>query len=172
MFFVEIEIREDLRAGALRGLELLIDRAHALERRVGLEQREDKGEEYAERHDAAMNLIAGDEDQHGDHDRAEQVHHRRSDDGGAHPAHVFAQQAARGFLELRDLERLHAEGFDDAIAGDGLLKDLAEFAEARLAVFGGAANLAAELADGKHDQRQENDRAQRHAPVERERRRR
>ena len=80
---------------------------------------------------------------------------------------IFSRkQAACGFLELRNLKRLHAEGFDDAIAGDRFLNDLSEFAEARLAVFGGTANLAAELADGEHDQRQENNRAESHTPVQ------
>ena len=67
---------------------------------------------------------------------------------------------------LRDLERFHAECFYDAIAGNGFLEDLAEFAETRLAVFGGAANFAAEFADGKDNQRQENDGAERHPPVQ------
>ena len=96
------------------------------------------------------------------------IHHRRGDDRGAHPAHVFAQQTARGFAELRDFEIFHAEGFYDAIAADGLLKNLAEFTQAGLAVFGGAANLAAKFADRKNDQRKEHDRAERHFPVERE----
>src|SRR5580704_3604997 len=166
VLLVEIEIRKDLRAGALRGLALLINGAHALERCVGLEQRENKGEEDTERHDAAMNLIACDQNEHGDHDRAEQIHHRRCDDSGADPAHVFAEQPARSFLELRDLERFHTESFDDAIAGDRLLNNLSEFAEARLAVFGGTANFATEFADRQHNQRQKNDRAERHAPVQ------
>src|SRR5262249_49145852 len=133
---------------------------------VRLEQREDKSEEDAERHDAAMDLIARDENQHGNHDRAEQVHHRRGDDGSANPAHIFAKEAAGGFLELRDFKALHAEGFYDAIAGDGFLNDLAELTETRLAALGGATDFPAELTDGKDDERQENDRVKRHAPVE------
>src|SRR5882757_3674742 len=57
VFFVEIEIREDLRAGALGGLELLVDGAHAFKRGVGLEEREDEREEHAEGHHAMMDLF-------------------------------------------------------------------------------------------------------------------
>src|SRR6185369_1590706 len=70
------------------------------------------------------------------------------------------------FTELVDFEGFHAEGFNDAVARDRFLEDLAEFTEARLAVFGGAANLAAEFVDRKDDHREEHDRAQGHSPVQ------
>src|SRR3954451_4495128 len=98
-----------------------------------------------------MDLISRDEDKHGDDDGAEKIHHWRSDDRSAHPAHVFTKQAPRRFTELGDFECLHAESFHHTIAGDGFLKDLAEFAKARLAVFGRAANLATELVHRKND---------------------
>ena len=47
LFFGLIEVSKDLDAGALGGLELLINGANALEGRVGLEEREDKGKEGA-----------------------------------------------------------------------------------------------------------------------------
>ena len=43
--------------------------------------------------------------------RAEQVHQGRSGGQGADPAHIFAQQIARGFAEFPDFEAFHAEGF-------------------------------------------------------------
>jgi hypothetical protein len=43
--------------------------------------------------------------------------------------------------EFCDFKVLHAEGFDDAVSGDRLLKDLGEIAEAGLTIFGRAAIL-------------------------------
>jgi hypothetical protein len=71
VLFVEIKIRKDLGAGALSGLELLVNGAHAFEWGVGLEQREDEREEHAEGHHAMMNLIAREEDEHRDNNGAE-----------------------------------------------------------------------------------------------------
>ncbi len=115
-----------------------------------------------------VNLIAREENQHGDHDGAKQIHQRRSDDGGTHPAHVFAKQPARGFAKLGNFKVFHAEGFHHAISGDCFLKNLAKIAEPGLAVLRGVADLAAEFIDRQNDQGQEHDRAQRHSPIEAE----
>src|SRR5437762_12379103 len=53
LFFGLIEVSKDLDAGALGGLELLIDGANALEGRVGLEEREDESKESTQGHDTA-----------------------------------------------------------------------------------------------------------------------
>src|ERR1700732_1621055 len=118
MLLIEIKIREYLSARALGSLKLLIDGAHAFQRSVGLEQRKDEGEEDAQGHGTMTNLIAREQDQDGDDDGAEEIHDRGGDYGGAHPAHVFAEQAARSLLKLGDFKTFHAEGLDDAVSCD------------------------------------------------------
>src|SRR5580693_7196947 len=95
-------------------------------------------------------LIARVKKKERDNDGTEQIHDRRGDDGGANPAHVFAQQLACRVAKLANFEVFHSEGFDHAVAGGRFLKDLAEIAEASLTVLDGAADLAAKLAHGKH----------------------
>jgi hypothetical protein len=70
------------------------------------------------------------------------------------------------FAASPNFKIFHAEGFDDAIAADCLLQNLAQVAEARLAVLRGAANLATEFVDRPRDQRQQDSAAQRHFPID------
>jgi hypothetical protein len=111
-------------------------------------------------------LIAGVEQEERDNDSAEQVHDRRSDDGGANPAHIVAEEAAGSVAEFRGFEILHAEGLYDAVAGRGFLKDLAEVGEASLAVFRRAPDFAAKFADGNDDEREEHGGGERHFPIQ------
>ena len=97
--------------------------------------------------------------------RAEDVHDGTGGGQRANPAHIFAEEVARGFAEFFDFETFHAESFHDAIAADGFLKDLAEVGEASAAGFGGAADAAGQLCDGPDDEGHENSRADGHAPV-------
>ena len=166
-FLLPIQVGEHLRAHTQHSLELLIDIAGSLDGHVGTEHGIQEGEELAFGHELVADLIARIEKQKRDGDGAQEIHQRSGDDRSADPAHVFAKQAASRFPELGDFEGFHSESFDDAIAGDCFLKDLAEFAEAGLAVFGGATNLAAEFIDRKDDHGEEHDRAQGHSPVQR-----
>src|SRR5262249_51466872 len=97
---------------------------------------------------------------------ADQVHEGRCDGAGTNPAHIFAQEASRGFAELANLKIFHAECLDDTISCGGLLQDLCDVAETELAVLGGAANLAAEFVDRPYDQRKKNACRQRHFPID------
>ena len=118
------------------------------------------------RHAAALDFAAREEQNQGNHDGAEQIHQRRSGGEGADPAHVFAQQIARGLAELADFESFHSEGFHDAVAADGFLQNLAQVREARTAFFRRVADLPAELADRPNHQRNQNRGTQRHSPVD------
>src|SRR5258708_36643039 len=89
------------------------------------------------------NLLPGVQEKQRNGDGAEEVHERSGDHRGTHPAHVFAEQSLRGFAEFANFKVFHAEGFDNAIAADGLLQDLAQVAEAGLAVLRRPANPAA-----------------------------
>ena len=111
-------------------------------------------------------LIAGVEEKKRDDDGTEQVHDRRSDDRSAHPAHVIAEQLAGGVTEFADFEVFHTERFDDAVAGGGLLENLAEVGKTGLAVLRRTADLAAKFSDRNNDQRKEDGGGQRHFPVQ------
>src|SRR5262249_30621026 len=87
-FFLFIEISEDLRAGALHGLQLLINVADTLEGHVGVEEREDEGEEIAFGHGVNADLVTSVEKQEGNGDGANDIHDGRRHDGSANPAHV------------------------------------------------------------------------------------
>ena len=72
---------------------------------------------------------------------------------GYHVAHVRREQALGRRLEARRLPDLHAEGFDDAIAGDGFVQDVLNLGQLVLPAPGGAAHLASNLARAEHDDR-------------------
>ncbi len=165
-FFLLIQIRKHLGAGALRILKLLINLADALQRHVGVEHGVKKGQKNAGRHLAGLDLVARVQKEQRNDDGAEQVHQRRGGHRGAHPAHALAQQAARSLAELADLEILHAEGFDHAVSADRLLQNLAELAEAALAAFRGVTDLSAEFSDGKNDQGKHHAHSEGHLPID------
>src|SRR5258708_12624563 len=63
----------------------------------------------------------------------------------AHPAHVFSQQAPSGIVKFSRLELLHAKRFNHAITAGGLLNNLAQLAQAVLAVFSRTSNFSAKF---------------------------
>lgn len=165
-FFGQIEELEDDDRGAEGLLEELIDAAEPFHGLVNFEKRIDEGEEHALGHEVVFNLIAGVKNEERENDGGENVHDRRSSNVGAHPAHIFAQELASGFAEAADFEALHAEGFHDAIAGDGFLKDMAQVGEADATGFRGTADFFAKAADGDDDQRDENRGAESEFPID------
>ena len=52
-------------------------------------------------------------------------------------AQVGAEEAAGGLLEAQHLPKLHVEGFDDAVAGDGFVQDVLDLGELVLAAARG-----------------------------------
>src|SRR4029077_7990618 len=166
LFFLLIQIGEDLGAGALRILKLLIDLADALQGHISVEHGVEKSQKNTGRHALSFDLIACIQEEKRNDDGAEQIHQRRGGHRGTHPAHALAQQAARGLAEFAELEVLHAEGLDHAISAYRLLQNLAELAETALAVFGRLADLSAKFADGKNDQGKHHADGQRHLPID------
>jgi len=78
-----------------------------------------------------------------------------SNDGGADPAHVLAQEAMSSLAKLANLEVFHAESLDRPVAADGFLKNLAEVSQPRLAALRRAADFSTELVHRQDNQRQE-----------------
>ena len=139
--------------GAFGLLELLIDRTHALDRLVGLEKRDDESEKHAQGHLLEKDFVASVEQEQRDHHRLKQVHERRTCHVGANPAHGLAKQALRRRTELPNFKLFHAERFDHAVSTDGLLQDLTEFSQARLAVLNGTADAPPQFSDRPDYQR-------------------
>src|SRR5262249_39318013 len=140
--------------------------AEASQRHVGIEHGIEERKELARAQKLLANLVARVEKEQRDCEGADQVHEGRCDGAGTNPAHIFAQEASRGFAELANLKIFHAECLDDTISCGGLLQDLCDVAETELAVLGGAANLAAEFVDRPYDQRKKNACRQRHFPID------
>ena len=155
-----------MRCGAQGLHEELIDAAHALDGLVDAEERVDIGNKGAHGELAILDAVAGIKQKQRKNDSAEQIHQRAIGGPGANPAHVFSQQAAGGGTELRDFEVLHSKGLHHAVAGDGLLENLAEVGEAGLAFLDRVADLAAEPADRDDHQRQKHDGDEREFPVD------
>src|SRR5207245_9171487 len=164
--FFPVEISEYLRAGALRELKLLVHLTNALQWHVSVKHGKKKGHENSGGHDTVLDLIAGKQNEQRDNQRAQQIHSRPGGHRRANPAHVFAQQALRGVLELGDFEILHTESLHDTIPADGLLQNLAEVPKPALTVFRRTANFSSQLSDGHDDQRHQDCCSQRHFPVE------
>ena len=112
------------------------------------------------------NLVACVEQEKRNDNGSQHIHERRCNDSGANPAHILAQQSARGFLEFADLEVFHAEGFDDAVASGRFLQNLAKIAKPQLAVFCRATNPSRKFANGENNERQQDSRCQGHFPVD------
>ena len=115
-----------------------------------------------------FDFTAREKNDHRDHYSSEDIHHRAGGCQRANPAHVFAAQIARSFAKFPDLEILHAKGFHYAIAADGFLQDLAKVSQPRAAFFRRTANSTGEPADRQQNQRHKHDRADSHAPVNRQ----
>ncbi len=90
--------------------------------------------------------VAAQQQKQGDGRCAEDIHQRRTDGGRRDRAQVGAEQAAGRRAEAGDLPVLHAEGFHDAVAGDGFVQDVLDFGQLVLPAARGAAHPAADFA--------------------------
>ena len=98
-----------------------------------------------------MNLIAADQQQHRNGDRADGIHQRRTDGLNAHAAQVGAEEAAGRLLEAQNLPQLGVEGLHDAVAGDRFMQNVLNLGQLVLAGAGAGAHFAADLARGGDD---------------------
>ena len=89
-----IEEGEDGRRCAHGLLEAVVEVGELAHRIVELEEQDDEGAEEAHGHAAVQNLIAADEQEHGDGDGADGIHQWRTDGLNAHAAQVGAEEAA------------------------------------------------------------------------------
>ena len=93
--------------------------------------------------------VAAQQQQQRNGDRAKYIHQRRTDGGRRHRTQIGAEQPLRRGAEARNLPGLHAEGFDDAVAGDGFVQNVLDVGQLVLAAPRGGAHPAADLAPPK-----------------------
>ena len=84
--------------------------------------------------------------QHGDGDRADRIHQRRTDGLNAHAAQVGAEQALGRILEAQNLPQLGVERLHDAVAGHGLVQNVLNLGQLVLPGAGAGAHFAADAA--------------------------
>ena len=126
--FLDVVLRvhepKNLRGRAERLLEIVVEERKLAHRVVRLKTAMMNATKGSRRELAVSNLVAAQQQQQRNGDRAENIHQRRTDRRRCHRAQVGPEQPLRGLAEARDLPRFHAEGFHDAVAGDGFLKNV------------------------------------------------
>ena len=152
---LHVEESEDGRRCAHGLLEAVVEVGELAHRIVELEEQDDEGAEEPHGHVAVENLVAADEEEHGNGDGADGVHQGRTDGLNAHAAQVGAEQATGRFLEAQNLPQLGVERLHDAIAGDGFMQNVLNLGELVLTGAGAGANFPADLARGCDDHRNE-----------------
>ena len=123
-----------------RLLEIVVEQCKLAYRVVELEDRDDECKEGSCGENVVIDLLPAQQQKQGNGDRAEDIHQRRTDGGRGHGAQVGAEQALRRFGEAGNLPGLHAEGFHDAVAGDGLVQNVLNVGQLVLASARGVAN--------------------------------
>src|ERR1035437_2875179 len=123
----DVEEAEDGHGRAHGLLEAVVEVGEFAHRIVEPEEQEDERAEKSHGHAAVEDLVASDEQKHGNGDRADGIHQWRTDGLNAHAAQVGAEQARGSLLEAQNLPQLGAEGLHDAVASDGLVEDVLNF---------------------------------------------
>ena len=149
---------EDRRGSAQRLLKVVVELPKLAHRLVQLEDRDDERQEDAFGEEAVLDVLAAHQDQDGDGDGAEDVHHRRTDGVGAHRAQVGLEQPPRrhrgsGCVSQASMR----EGLHDAHAGDGFLQDVLDLRQLVLAAAGGGAHAVADPSGRHHHDRDKDD---------------
>ncbi len=142
---------EDFFAGAEGLLEAVVEEGEFADGIVEGEDGDEEGDEGGLGHLVGFDLLTAEGEQGGDADGADGVHERGADGLDADGAEVGAEEAFGGAAEALDLPALHAEGFDDAVAGDGFVEDVLDLGELVLPLARGAADAAADFAGGEQD---------------------
>src|SRR5262249_50746900 len=130
---------EYFRGRANRLLEAVVEEGKFAHRIVKLEDGNDEHDEVAAGHATVDNFFSPQPEEQGDGERAEKVDQGRTDRCRWDRAQIRAKQALRRLAEAGEFPVLHTEGFYDAVAGDGLVKDVLDFREFVLAATGGVA---------------------------------
>ena len=143
---------EDRRRSAQRLLEVVVELPELAHRLVQLEHRNDERQEHAFGEHAVLDVLAAHQDENGDGDGAEDVHHGRADGVGAHRPQVRLEQAACSLAETLGLPRLHRERLHDADTGNGLLQNVLDVGDLVLAFAGGGAHPLADAPRRQDDE--------------------
>src|ERR1035438_4672156 len=153
LFYVVFRIKEseDGSRSSHRLLEAVVKVGEFAHRIIRSEKQDDESAKQTHGHMAMLNLIASDEQKHGNGDRPNGVHQRRADGLNAHAAQVGAEKAARRGLKAENLPQLGVEGLDNAVAGYRFVQDVLNLCKLVLSGAGAGTDFAADLARGGDD---------------------
>src|SRR6266542_2092203 len=126
-------------------LEIIVEESELAYRIVELKHRDDEGDKNPRCHPAMNDLFAAQQQEQGDCDGAKNIHQRRTDRSGGNRAQIGAEQASRRPAEPGKLPGFHAEGFHDAVAGDGLMQNVLNISEIVMSAAGSVSHAAADL---------------------------
>src|SRR6185437_6356961 len=133
---------EYLFARAQRLLEAVVVKRKLPHRIVQAEYRNDEQNEVAQRQRVTLDLLPSDQQQQCNAYRADGIHQRRADRLHAHRAQVRSEQPPRRAAEALRLPQLHAEGLDDAVAGNRLMQNVLDLRQLVLSRPRRSANAA------------------------------
>jgi len=140
-----IKEAEDGCRGAHGLLEAVVEVSGLAHWIVEFEEQDDEGSECAHGHMAMKNLVAANEEEHGDGDRTDRVHQRRTDGLDAHVAQIGAEEALGCFLKAQNLPQFCVEGFYDTIACHRFMENVLNLGELILARASACAHFATDF---------------------------
>src|SRR6266567_3957372 len=151
-FIAGVHELKNFRRSAEGLLEGVMEHRELTYRVVKVEQRNDQRYKNSGRHPAMNDLLAAKQQKKGNGNCTENVPQRRTDGRSCNGAQIGTEQTLRGFAEAGELPGLHAEGFHNAVAGDGLMKNVLDIGQLVLAPAGGAPHAHTDLGGGKNDE--------------------
>src|SRR5580698_5861283 len=143
---------EQLRRRAQGLLKTVIEDGKLADWVIHAENRGDEGDKRAQREFIVRDAVPAQQQQQSDGNRAKYIHERRADGSGCHRTQVSAEEILRGLAKARDFPGLHAEGFDNAISGDGFMQDILHVSQLVLTGPRSRAYAPADAYRGKNDE--------------------
>src|SRR6185295_8705834 len=128
---------KNLGRGAQSLLKIVIELSEFSYWIVKLKHGNDECQECTGAEDVVLYLVASQQQQHGDSDGAKNIHQRRTNRRSCHRPQIRREQPLRRTMESRNLPGLHAEGFYNAVAGDGFVQNVLNISELILPAPGG-----------------------------------
>ena len=162
---VSSKLEDAMRRGA-RLLEVGVDPAQTLDRRVEHEGRKDEAEEVARRHGRRRDLVLAVPQQADDRRAAEKLHDRRHQRERAGDLQSRAVEPVRRGCKARRFVRLRRERLHDPMSGERLGGEMGELFEVLLTAAARAADALAEADQRIDDQRRARHRDERQPPIE------
>ena len=148
-------------------LEGIVDSAHPANRIVKLDQRDDERNEQSCRHSLAGDLIPRIKQKTCDDENPKHFHQRRRQRVRHLLPQIQFENPLSEFAELAGLCLLHREGFNNTIAGDGLVETIGHFRHFLLIGFAEQSQLLSKPDSRIKDEWSQYDRNRGQSPIDR-----